>query len=143
MPTFSKSSRAKLDTCHPSLIVVLEEAIKHYDFTITYGHRSNEEQAALYAQGRTTPGAIVTWAKPGESKHNSMPSLAVDVAPFFKEINGLDWNDEAAFARLAGFIQGIAATKGIKVRWGGDWDADGRTKDERKPDFPHVELVLE
>lgn len=141
MPTLSATSRAKLATCHPDLIAVLEEVIKHYDFTVVYGHRSNEEQAALYAQGRTTPGPIVTWAKPGESKHNTSPSLAVDVAPFFNEIKGLDWNDEAAFARLAGFIQGVAATKGIKVRWGGDFDSDGRTKDERKTDFPHLELM--
>ena len=34
-------------------------------------YRSEEEQARLYAQGRTTPGRIVTNAKPGKSKHNA------------------------------------------------------------------------
>lgn len=142
MPSLSASSRAKLATCHPDLIVVIEEAIKHYDFTVVYGHRSNEEQAALYAQGRTTPGPIVTYSKPGTSKHNTSPSIAVDIAPFFSDIKGLDWNDAPAFARLAGFIQGIAAMKGIKVKWGADWDGDGRTKDEKLADFPHLELIL-
>lgn len=37
-------------------------------FTSTY--RDDESQAAIYAQGRTTPGDIVTNAKPGESWHN-------------------------------------------------------------------------
>lgn len=34
------------------------------------GTRSYPEQAALYAQGRTTKGAVVTNAKAGQSNHN-------------------------------------------------------------------------
>lgn len=34
-------------------------------------YRSNEEQDALFAQGRTKPGRIVTNAKAGKSKHNT------------------------------------------------------------------------
>lgn len=37
---------------------------------VTCTFRSDEEQAKLYAQGRTAPGRIVTNAKPGKSKHN-------------------------------------------------------------------------
>lgn len=54
---------------------------------ITCTYRSNDEQAKLYAQGRTTPGAIVTNAKPGKSKHNSATpqgapaAQAVDILP--------------------------------------------------------------
>lgn len=50
-------------------------------------YRSAEEQAKLYAQGRTAPGRIVTNAKPGKSKHNTAaadgtPSAeAFDVVP--------------------------------------------------------------
>jgi peptidoglycan L-alanyl-D-glutamate endopeptidase CwlK len=36
----------------------------------TEGLRSMERQATLYAQGRTMPGKIVTWAKPGQSLHH-------------------------------------------------------------------------
>lgn len=32
--------------------------------------RGNDEQAALYAQGRTKPGQVVTNARPGQSLHN-------------------------------------------------------------------------
>lgn len=43
------------------------------------GFRSFEEQLALFAQGRTKPGRIVTKAKPGESYHNY--GLAFDWVP--------------------------------------------------------------
>lgn len=42
-------------------------------------YRSNEEQDALYAQGRTAPGRIVTYARPGKSAHNY--GLALDFVP--------------------------------------------------------------
>lgn len=45
--------------------------------------RSLNEQAALYAQGRTAPGRIVTYARPGSSAHNF--GLALDFVPL---ING-------------------------------------------------------
>ena len=37
---------------------------------ITDGYRSIQEQNTLYAQGRTTPGNIVTHARGGQSLHN-------------------------------------------------------------------------
>lgn len=42
-------------------------------------YRTREEQARLYAQGRTVRGDIVTYARPGESPHNY--GLAIDVLP--------------------------------------------------------------
>lgn len=50
-------------------------------------YRSDEEQDKLYAQGRTTPGRIVTNARAGHSKHNAVDpqgnpaSEAFDVVP--------------------------------------------------------------
>lgn len=46
------------------------------DFYAISGFRSNEDQAALYAVGRSRRGKIVTNAKPGESFHNY--GLAID-----------------------------------------------------------------
>lgn len=43
---------------------------KGVDLLIYCTLRSNEEQATLYAQGRTTKGAVVTNARPGQSAHN-------------------------------------------------------------------------
>lgn len=39
--------------------------------------RTHQQQAELYAKGRTAPGPKVTWAKPGQSYHNY--GLAVDI----------------------------------------------------------------
>lgn len=50
------------------------------------GLRSFVTQEALYVQGRTKPGDIVTWARPGLSYHNY--GLATDWA-FFREDDGL------------------------------------------------------
>jgi peptidoglycan L-alanyl-D-glutamate endopeptidase CwlK len=49
------------------------------DLLITSTLRDSEAQAALYAQGRTKPGKIVTNAKPGQSWHNW--GCALDVVP--------------------------------------------------------------
>ncbi len=48
-----------------------------YDYVALSGYRSFTDQMKLYLQGRTTPGAIVTRARAGESCHNF--GIAVDV----------------------------------------------------------------
>ena len=67
------------------------------DLVVTCTYRSNDEQAALYAQGRGSPGPIVTHAKPGQSKHNLVDAAgkpaaeAFDVVPI---LNGKPiWED--------------------------------------------------
>jgi len=58
------------------------------DMIVTCTYRSGPEQNALYAQGRTLPGPIVTRAKAGQSAHNF--GMAIDVVPI---VNGkADWN---------------------------------------------------
>lgn len=49
------------------------------DLLVTSTLRDHAAQAALYAQGRTKPGRIVTNAKPGQSWHNW--GCALDVVP--------------------------------------------------------------
>lgn len=50
---------------------LVECASKGYLLKITQGLRTHAQQAALYAQGRTTPGVIVTNAMPGQSYHET------------------------------------------------------------------------
>lgn len=50
--------------------------LKGYDIKITQGRRTQAEQDALWAQGRTTPGNIVTWTK----KSNHISGTACDYA---------------------------------------------------------------
>jgi peptidoglycan L-alanyl-D-glutamate endopeptidase CwlK len=64
-------------------------AAEGIEIRVTQGLRSWGEQEALYAQGRTLPGPIVTNAMPGYSWHNF--GLAVDVAPF-DAAGQPDWN---------------------------------------------------
>lgn len=91
---------------------------------LTCVYRSNEEQAQLYAQGRTAKGPIVTWAKPGMSRHNTLPSRAFDIG-FITVKKTLSW-DSKLFKKFADII----TKKGIT--WGGSWI--------KKPDMPHFEV---
>jgi peptidoglycan L-alanyl-D-glutamate endopeptidase CwlK len=78
----------------------LEEMIQTGILPLVYtGFRSMEEQAALYAIGRSKPGKIVTKARPGESYHNY--GMAFDWVPMKPaarvDLFQADWNDETAF----------------------------------------------
>lgn len=130
MPTFSKASLEKLKTLDPRLQILLNEAILHIDFSILVGHRGEEDQNKAFAEKKSN----FKWP---QSKHNKLPSMAVDVAPY-----PIDWDDPARFARLFGYIERIANELQIPIRWGGDWNRNWRTKDERLVDMPHIELDL-
>lgn len=133
MATFGTASLAQLATCEDRLQRVMHAAIEHMDFTVLEGHRGQAAQDAAVAAGNSkTP-----WPT---SKHNATPSRAVDVAPY-----PVDWSDREAarqrFALLAGFVLACAATLGIRLRWGGDWNGNQDTRDESFRDLPHFELV--
>jgi peptidoglycan L-alanyl-D-glutamate endopeptidase CwlK len=134
MPQFGPRSLERLNTCHPDLQRVMRAAIASGpDFSIICGHRGKAEQDEACAKGLSkTPFPT--------SKHNAVPSLAVDIAPY-----PIDWKDEARFVALARHVLAVAAELGVKLRWGGDWDGDGMTRsegdtDERFVDLPHFEL---
>ena len=129
MPGFSRQSSDRLSTCHEDLIDLFTEVVKYYDIMIWEGHRSSMRQAELYAQGRTEPGAIVTNCDGVDrlSRHQSSPSIAVDVVPF-----PIDWDNEGRFHELAGWVQCIAMGMGINVKWGGHWRSI--------KDLPHWEV---
>lgn len=80
------------------------------------GLRSWAAQAALYAQGRTKPGRIVTKARPGSSWHNY--GLAIDLG-LFKSGVYLDEKKPSEADKLYAEIGKIAAAHGIE--WAGNW----------------------
>jgi peptidoglycan L-alanyl-D-glutamate endopeptidase CwlK len=89
---------------------------------IAEGLRSRETQARYYAQGRTTPGRIITYKKPGTSTHET--GNAVDLV--FVKNGKLSWaetNRWEIIGKLAAEIGGL--------EWGGNW---------KFKDRPHVEL---
>ena len=82
---------------------------------ITECYRSPERQEELYKQGRSKPGPIVTYKRGGESKHNKLPTPALDVA-FILPDGEVSWSGLllSKFARLM-------KAADARVRWGGDW----------------------
>jgi len=82
------------------------------DILVTSTYRDNESQAALYAQGRTAPGKIVTNAGPGDSFHNHR--CAIDVVPL---VNGKpDWDGSHAVWAEVGRL---GVENGLE--WAGNW----------------------
>lgn len=131
MYKFGSASQRNLNTCHPLLQEICNEAIKIVDFSVICGHRTEEEQNEAFNNNNSK----VQWPN---SKHNKKPSHAVDVVPY-----PVDWTNIKRFAHLMGILRGIAAAKGIKVRIGADWDMDGDITDHEFMDWPHIELVMD
>lgn len=136
---YSATSKDRLEECHEDIQKIFAAIMDYVDCTIVCGHRGMEEQNRAYVAGNST-------LQYPDSKHNKMPSMAVDAAPYFKD-TGIDWEDEIAFAYFAGRIKQIAdqlyndGTVMYRLRWGGDWDNDGRNADQRFNDLVHFELA--
>ncbi len=126
MPAFSKKSEARLSTCHPDLQAVCRELIKQYDFAVLCGHRNKAEQNAAFEAGNSR-------LKYPQSKHNSKPSLAVDIAPY-----PIDWDNLARFREmlcrfdaLARFMRERGEIES-EFEYGADWAS--------LKDYPHIEI---
>lgn len=132
---FGRRSRGNLDTCHPILIEIATDAIKVADFSVIEGHRSQERQQELYAANATTLDGVTK-----KSKHQSRPSMAMDILPYVPDIDDV-WERRDLFVLLAGVIFSSAHRIGAKVRWGGDWNRDGYTWNQKFHDLPHFELI--
>ena len=128
MPSFGRTSTERLRTCHPSLQKVFKEVVKYFDCAIICGHRTEEEQDNVFYNGKST-------VQFPNSKHNSIPSMAVDVVPW-----PIDWKDRRRMYYFAGFVKGIASGMGYEIRFGGDWDSDTQVNDNYFQDLPHYEL---
>lgn len=97
-------------------------------------YRSNEEQAALYAKGRTEPGPIRTNARPGQSLHNytvdgRAAARAFDVVPI---VHGKClWETTGAALTIWNRIG--AEGKALGLAWAGEWKGSLR-------EFGHFQL---
>jgi len=106
-----------LDELLPQVKIKVEKFIEAckdngIDLLVTSTYRDNESQQAIYDQGRTTPGKIVTNAKPGESFHNYR--CAVDVVPL---LNGKpNWDGSDPVWQTVGRLG-----KESGLDWAGEW----------------------
>lgn len=89
------------------------------------GARTHDEQAALYAQGRTAPGSIVTNAGPGQSLHNY--GVAVDLVPQ-QLLDTPNWSPESELWNTVGQL-----AQQFGLEWGGGWTGF--------VDRPHVQMA--
>ena len=136
----------RIQLLHPKL---REEALTMYDEIVAaltgtaacrfaYTLRTFAEQDALFAQGRTKPGAIVTKAKGGQSYHNY--GLAIDIVLLVdKDKNGTfetaSWDLKTDFDGdgKSDWQEVVGVFKGYGYEWGGDW---------KFLDAPHFQKTL-
>lgn len=98
-----------------------DSALAGLALRVTHTLRTMDEQAHLYAKGRTMPGAIVTHARPGESAHNY--GMAFDICfagqmPY-PPIQDIRWEHAGRIGEALGLV------------WGGRW--------KKIQDRPHFE----
>jgi peptidoglycan L-alanyl-D-glutamate endopeptidase CwlK len=94
---------------------------------VSEGYRSPERQDELYTHGRSAPGPIVTYKRGGESKHNTLPSRALDIA--FLLADGEVLLSGLLLSKFARLMKAADA----RVHWGGDFPGDFK-------DRPHFEV---
>ena len=122
----------KIEDLHPKVADVCRKFMaaceaQDIDVIITSTYRDAESQNALYAQGRTKPGRIVTNAKAGQSWHNW--KCAFDVVPMR---NGKPvWGTVGKDLELWNKVGAIGESVGLE--WAGRW--------KRFREFPHFQFT--
>lgn len=123
----------KIEDLHPDLIPLCKQFLSDcksagVNILITCTYRSNDEQNALYAQGRTKSGKIVTYAKGGQSEHNytidgKPRSKAFDIVPL---VNGkCVWREsDAAWKQVIEVWKKNNPINGYRLDWYGRPDAE-------------------
>lgn len=125
MYKYSKRSKSNLSKCHIDLQLICHELLKIFDHSVIWGFRNKEDQELMVRRGSSD----LHFPK---SKHNKIPSMAVDLAPY-----PIDWDDEESFVFMGGLFLGIAyclqERKLIthEIIWGGNW---------KSRDLGHFEL---
>jgi hypothetical protein len=140
-------NQERLATCHQDLQKVFNEVSKLINCVVIYGTRSPAEQFELYKKGRVQVNGVWTITDKKsvvtncdgtikKSNHNFNPSLAVDIMP-----DPLDWKDDIRTAYFAGIVIAVAASLGVNITWGGDWNRNNNLKDQTLMDYAHFELT--
>jgi len=106
----------KIEDLHPRVQVLARKFIEEcskagVDVLIYSTYRDAASQDALYAQGRTKPGRIVTNARAGQSFHNWR--VAFDFVPIVA--GKARWDDKEAYAKCGNIAESIG------LEWAGRW----------------------
>jgi len=128
MYKYGKRSLSRLKGIDPRLREVLDHLIKIMDVTVIEGVRSAKTQAKYFKDGKSKIDGV-------SKKSQHQKGKAVDIAPY-----PIDWNDRDRLHLMGGMLRGIGLLLNYKLRWGGDWDSDGVTKDNKFDDLVHIEI---
>ena len=143
--SFSQTSLDKMKKVHPKLVEVMKEAIKNspFDFRITDGARTAEEQFALYQKGRTKSGPKVTNCDGYKAKSNHQIKsdgygYAVDIFPcgilengVYRKFTSDEGYDDKKLKIISEHILKIAKEKRVNVE---------RVGNRKMHDTPHFEI---
>lgn len=131
---FGPRSRSVLATVDPLLQEFSEGVLDEVPFDLTIlrdgGYRNRAMQEAAFRSGASK-------ARFGESAHNRFPSQAVDLV--ILDAKGQPTWEKSLYLVLGAAMKRVADRMGLSGTWGGDWDRDGRSDDERFFDGPHFE----
>lgn len=136
---FSQKSIDLLKGVHPKLVATVFDVMdmQVMDFSVKEGVRTVERQRDLVARR-------VSWTM--QSKHlvqSDGYGHAVDLYPSPIDMQAVikgNAKEIIRFGVLAGMMFAAARERGIIIRWGGDFNMDGRTMDNRSFDAPHMEI---
>jgi peptidoglycan LD-endopeptidase CwlK len=132
-------TRDRVMKLHPKLrneaLQIIDEIEKKdgIKIRVVQSTRTHKEQADIYAQGRTKPGKVVTWAKPGSSFHNY--GLALDFCILHAD-GSISWSlhEDLDEDKKADWFEVISRFK----RYGWETGAEWRTR----KDYPHLEKTF-
>ena len=121
MYKLSKKSQERLETCDERLITIVNDVCKVMDVTVLCGHRGKDEQEKAFNEGKSR-------AHFGQSYHNALPSLAVDIAPY-----PINWDvKDPRWEIMCNLVLYIANRYRINVKLGRDFS--------KLKDYPHIEI---
>lgn len=146
MPRFGATSRKNLAECEAELQALFNEVIKYWDCSVIDGARSVAEQRKNVQRGvsKTMASKHLPNAK-GKAEAADVMPYPFDWAVIQKGLDAIKRAEPTMQVcrcyMFAGFVQGIAAARGIKLRSGVDWDSDEQVGDHSFIDLPHHELL--
>lgn len=141
----------KMDGVSLVLQDIILEAVDScgFDCVVAQGVRSPTEAITNYRKGRTAaelaavgihepplPGPQITWTL--HSKH--VDGKAIDVYPL---VEGKIDDASKGYTRFDALYHAVmlaASRRSVRVRYGGDWDQDGKLREKGEKDSPHFEL---
>ena len=134
MKTWGKTSSKHRQSIDHRLNNVSDRVLQLRDHSIIQGHRIKEDQNAAFDIGTSK----LRWP---DGSHNSIPSMALDMQPYPMSDDDDTLREDLSY--LAGLYVGIGSEMGLQLRWGGDWDKNGQTSDNRWDDLFHIEISEE